>query len=239
MIDTHCHLLRGLDDGPKSLEDSVTLARELVEAGVRTVVCTPHLSRRFPTDFVLARERLTELESALREAELDLELQLAAEIAPALAVTMDETELRRHAIGGRFVLVELEPDTAAGFAPVIVEQFAQDGLVPVLAHPERCRAVRRDTGPLLAAREAGAIVQIVANSLVGAWGGAIANAAWAFIALGRADLVASDAHRPGREDSLRHALASLYERFDEDEVDRLTVDTPQALLAGMTPPQRD
>jgi protein-tyrosine phosphatase len=239
MVDTHCHLLRGLDDGPKTLDESVALAAELVEAGVRTVVCTPHLSRRYPTDFAVAQKRLVELEAALREAGLALELSLAAEIAPGLAVTMDNAELRRHAIGDRFVLVELEANTAASFAPVIAEQLARDGLFPVLAHPERCRAVRRDTAPLIAAREAGAVVQVVANSLGGAWGSTIARAAWGFIARGRADLVASDAHRPGRADALGLVLTRLYDRLGEDEVQRLTVETPRALLAGLTPQRPD
>lgn len=239
MIDTHCHLLRGLDDGPETLEESAALARELVHAGVRTVVCTPHLSRRYPTDFDLAGERLAELETALVAEELELELLLAAEISPAVAIRTENAELRRHAIGGRFVLVELEVNTAAGFALTIVEQLAGNGLVPVLAHPERCRAVRRDTTPLLAAREAGAIVQVVANSLAGAWGSTIARAAWGLLALGRADVVASDAHRPGRKDSLAGVLDGLYERLDEEEVERLTVDTPRALIAGLTPRRRD
>jgi protein-tyrosine phosphatase len=239
MIDTHCHLLHGLDDGPNTLEESVALARELVGAGVRTVVCTPHLSRRYPTDFDLAEHRLAELEAAVRTEKLELELMLAAEISPALAATTDNAELRRHAIGGRFVLVELEADTAAGFALTIVGQLAGNGLLPVLAHPERCRAVRRDTTPLLAARQSGAIVQVVANSLGGAWGSTIAQAAWGLVTLGRADVVASDAHRPGREGSLAGVLESLYERLDEEEVERLTVDTPRALVAGLNPRRRD
>jgi protein-tyrosine phosphatase len=239
MIDTHCHLLHGLDDGPTTLEESVALARELVEAGVRTVVCTPHLSRRYPTDFDLAKQRLMEIETALQAEELELEVMLAAEISPALAVRTDNAELGRHAIGGRFVLIELEVDTAAGFALTIVKQLAGNGLIPVLAHPERCRAVRRDTTPLLAAQEAGAIVQVVANSLGGAWGGTIARAAWGLLTLGRADVVASDAHHPGREGSLAGVLDDLYERLEDEEVERLTVETPRALVAGLTPQRRD
>jgi protein-tyrosine phosphatase len=238
MIDTHCHLLQGLDDGPETLEESVALARELIEAGVRTVVCTPHLSRRYHTDFDLAERRLAELETAVQAHDLKLELLLAAEISPALAVVTDHVELHRHAIGGRFVLVELEPDTAAGFALTIVEQLAGKGLVPVLAHPERSRAVRRDTTALVAAREAGAVVQVVANSLGGAWGNTIARAAWGLLALGHVDVLASDAHRPGQDGSLAGVLDDLYERLDKDEVERLTVDTPEALLAGLSPPRR-
>jgi protein-tyrosine phosphatase len=166
---------------------------------------------------------------------LDLELRLAAEIAPAVAVKLDSSELRSHAIGERFVLIELEPDTAAGFGSMMVEELAPDGLVPVLAHPERCRALQRDLAPLVAAREAGAIVQVVANSLGGAWGSTIAHAAWNLVALGRSDVVASDAHRAGRKRSLSQVLARLYDRVGEEEADRLLVDRPRALVAGVLP----
>ena len=57
MIDTHCHLLPAIDDGPPSTRESLELARQLVDTGVRMVVCTPHFSRRFPTDHAETRDR--------------------------------------------------------------------------------------------------------------------------------------------------------------------------------------
>ena len=83
VIDTHCHLLPATDDGPQSLRDSLALARRLVDVGVSTVICTPHFSRRFPTDHDLARERTETLRGALLEAELPLRIELAAEVGSA------------------------------------------------------------------------------------------------------------------------------------------------------------
>jgi protein-tyrosine phosphatase len=231
MIDTHCHLLRGLDDGPKTLEESVALARELVEAGVRTVVCTPHLSRQYPTDFDLADERLAELETALATEELELELLLAAEIGPEQLLRCDPEELRRRAIGSRFVLVELEPATPSAFPPLATAHLAENDLVPVFAHPERCRAVQRDLSLVDSVRAHGARAQIVASSVAGSWGETIRHAAWALLSSGRADLVASDSHRPHRSNNLAAVLFELAERLGEPEVRRLTVEVPGLLLA--------
>src|SRR3954454_12595753 len=111
MIDTHCHLLPGLDDGTRSAKEALSLARDLVHAGVTTVVCTPHRSRRFPTDMAVARERFVEVKAAIESAGLPLELRLGAEVSPAFAVSLDRAALEEVTIGSRHVLVELEPAT--------------------------------------------------------------------------------------------------------------------------------
>jgi protein-tyrosine phosphatase len=232
MIDTHCHLLPAVDDGPRTLDEAVALARELVEAGVTIAVCTPHRSRRYPTDMSLAQTRLGELERALSDAGIGLELRLSTEFSPPVALSTDTAELGRLAIGGRYVLVELEPDTPASVVPVLVEHFTRREFLPIFAHPERCRGVVRDGSSLGAAREAGAIVQVVANSLSGAWGGTVARAAFALLETDRADVIASDAHRPGRKIRLNKVLSALSERLGDDTVDRLVSIRPRALLEG-------
>jgi protein-tyrosine phosphatase len=233
MIDTHCHLLPGLDDGTRSLDEAVTLAGELVDAGVVTVVCTPHRSRRFPTDMATARERLTELRSALRASGIDLVLHLSAELSPAFALSLERAALHESAIGRRYALVELEPATPASAVPTLLAHLAEAQLLPIFAHPERCRAVARDSTALLAAQDAGAIVQVVATSLSGAWGRSVAQTAIGLVTSGRADLIATDAHRPGHTSRrLEDVLNRLTQRIGQEEVRRLTTEGPRALLAG-------
>ena len=233
MIDTHCHLLPGLDDGTRSLSEAVALATELRNAGVTTVLCTPHLSRRFPTDLVVARERLAALASELATAEIALELRLAAELSPAFAVSLDAAALEEVTIGDRYVLVELEPATPASAVETIFEHLRGRSLKPVFAHPERSRAVAQDPRTLVAAREAGALVQVVATSVAGSWGRGVERAALALLDAGRVDLLGSDSHRPGRAGRrLRDTLQALARRWGDDVVQQLTVDGPQALLGA-------
>lgn len=234
MIDTHCHLLPELDDGPRDLAESVELARELRDAGVTAVVCTPHLNRRFPTGFDAAEHQLERLREALKPAGIDLELALAAELGPNAAIEQEADELRRRAIARRFLLVELEPATPATFLGLCADRLDELSLVPVFAHPERCRAIQRDASALAAARARGGIVQVVATSLAGAWGGTVGRAAWSFVASGRADIVASDAHRPGRQ-RLRRVLATLAERIGDDSTAQLTDSAPRRLWDGARP----
>ena len=234
MIDTHCHLLPGLDDGPRDLAGSVELAGELRDAGVTAVVCTPHFNRRFPTGYEAAAGQLARLREALEAAGVGLELMLAAELGPNAAIETSADELRRRAIAGRFLLVELEPGTPATFLALCAERLEELSLVPVFAHPERCRAIQRDASALADVRARGGLVQVVATSLAGAWGRTVGRAAWSFVASGRADLVGSDSHRPGRR-ALAQVLASLGERAGAPVAERLTETAPRRIWDGVWP----
>lgn len=234
MIDTHCHLLPELDDGPRDLAEALELARELRDAGVTAVVCTPHLNRRFPIDFEAAETQLARLHDALKPGGIELELMLASELGPNAAVEQGADELRRRAIAERFLLVELEPSTPATFLGLCAERLDELSLVPVFAHPERCRAIQRDASALAEARARGGIVQVVATSLAGAWGRTVGRAAWSFVASGRADLVASDAHRPGRR-RLAQVLATLAERIGAEATERLSETAPRRIWNGEWP----
>jgi protein-tyrosine phosphatase len=234
VIDTHCHLLPELDDGPRDLAESLELARELHGAGVRAVVCTPHFNRRFPTGHEAAGSQLARLREELEPTGIELELMLAAELGPNAAIESSEDELLRRAIAGRFLLVELEPGTPATFLGLCAERLEDLSLVPVFAHPERCRAIQRDASSLGEARSRGGLVQVVATSLAGAWGRTVGRAAWSFVASGRADVVASDAHRPGRG-ALPQVLAALVERVGASVAERLTETAPRRLWDGEWP----
>jgi len=236
VIDTHCHLLPELDDGTRSLDEALDLAAELVAAGVTEVVCTPHRSRRFPTDPAVARERLTQMQAALQHATVDLALHLSAELSPAVALSLEAQALGELAVGGRYVLVELEPATPASAVRTIFERLHECELIPIFAHPERSRGVRHDVSELVAVREAGALVQVVASSLAGAWGRSVERGAASLVSAGRVDLLGSDAHRPGGTSRrLRDVLSMLTERVGRDAVRRLTIDVPRSVLAGRTP----
>jgi protein-tyrosine phosphatase len=231
VIDTHCHLLHSLDDGPKTERDSVELARQLATAGVRAVVCTPHFSRRFRTELRPALARVTELERLLLEAPIGLSLSLAAEVSPAFAVSEPMEELLPRSIDGRFLLVELEPDTPAAFLETALDRLAGERMSPVFAHPERCRSVREQPRLLEEARSAGALVQVVAPSLTGRWGKDVGVAAWKLLDAGVVDLLGSDSHRPAETRThLEVAAAEVEARYGGEVLADLTERMPSRLV---------
>jgi protein-tyrosine phosphatase len=235
VIDTHCHLLPAIDDGTRDDAEALELARELVNAGVHHVVCTPHFSRRFPTDHAAALDRLHALQRLLDDAGIGLGLGLAAEVAPATAAQASEVDLRQRRLGEEHLLVELEPDTPVGFVDLAVMRVRELGLTPVFAHPERCRAARSQLRVLDLARDAGALVQVVAPSLTGRWGDAAAEAAWQLLESDRVDILASDAHRPGRDAAyLERAAELVSSRLGSEALVELTEHGP-GRIAGIPP----
>ena len=236
MIDTHCHLLPALDDGPPDLEAALALARQLVGAGVSAVVCTPHYSRRYPTSAEAARERLVTLRGELFEQGVRLRLRLAAEVSPAFVAAEPSDALVARSIGG-FLLVELEPTTPTSFLETALERLAQDGLRPVFAHPERCAGNRSQPRLLEEARASGALVQVVASSLTGRFGSEVEAAAWRLLENGGVDLLGSDAHRALPEGShLERAVALVSERLGVEALRELTERGPARVVDAAARP---
>lgn len=231
MIDTHCHLLPGLDDGPQSMNGSLELARRLVEDGVSLVLCTPHFSRAFPTRHADAVDRFTALKKALGEASMPLRVELGAEVGPAHAVSTPVEELQHRAVAGRYLIVEVLPDSPVGLFDAVADRLEESGLVPIFAHPERSRAVQRHPTLVEDARERGALVQIVAPSLVRRWGRGVASAAWGLLGAGWVDLLGSDAHGARRRGvHLAEAVELVEKRFGAETASDLVRRNPARVL---------
>jgi protein-tyrosine phosphatase len=233
VIDTHCHLLPGLDDGPNDERDAVALARSLVEQGVTDVLCTPHYAGMFPTRHTDALQRHEALRARLDEEQIPLRTSVAAEVGPSYAATQPQEELEARSIAGRYLLVEVVPDSPLTFLQLAHERLGEMGLLPVFGHPERCRALRKGIGVFDSLRQEGALVQVVAPSLLGRWGPDAQDTAWRLVDTGRADLLASDAHSSRRRrPHLREVAGLVAERLSEQLAVELTVNRPAAVLRG-------
>jgi protein-tyrosine phosphatase len=234
MIDTHCHLLPDIDDGPSSQVDSVRMARRLAENGVRLVVCTPHHSTVYPTDVTIAAAKLERLRLQLATLEIPLELRLAAELSAERLLALDPSEIKARTLGPRHLLFELPRETSTALIDDAVDRLETVGLFPVLAHPERCLVVQRDLAFVDRLRERGGLVQIVVPSLAGSSGSPVSETAWSLLDSGRADLVASDAHRPY---GVRVRLAAIAElltgRYGREATEELLERCP-ARIVGET-----
>jgi protein-tyrosine phosphatase len=237
VIDLHCHVLPGIDDGPETIEGSVALARAAFNLGVRTLVATPHVSPRFPNrpDKILGL--VEQLEARLAIEELALEVRSGAEIALPQLTEIEPTELPRLCLGrGPWLLLE-SPFNATGprIGPV-VQGLHTRGFRILLAHPERCPAFHHDPAALQALVQGGVLTSITAGALVGRFGGRVREFALQLVRAGMVHSVASDAHDraqrpPGMASELEQAgLARL--------ADWLTCEVPAAILDGAEIPPR-
>jgi protein-tyrosine phosphatase len=200
MIDLHCHLLPGIDDGPASVEESLALARSLVADGTRTVAATPHLRSDHPKVVVgELRDRSQELQRTLEDNLIPLEVISGAEVDVLWAhrAAQDDLELACYGEGRRTLLLETPYGPLPPGFPGFVDELIESGFCVLLAHPERSSGVQRQPRLLEDLIDRGALVQVTAASLtLNPARSASARTAHKLITRGHAHLIASDLHGP-------------------------------------------
>jgi protein-tyrosine phosphatase len=196
VIDLHCHVLAGLDDGPRTPEDSVAMARAAAAAGTRTIVATPHVSSRYTNDAAAIAGVVRELNAALALADVPVSVLPGAEVAITSVSELDPAELSALSLGGRGTWLLIEPpftSVAVGL-DALVWELQDRGHRVVLAHPERCAAFQRDRRLLASLVESGVVTSITAGSLVGRFGRSVRRFARELLDAELVHNVSSDAH---------------------------------------------
>ena len=236
IIDIHAHLLPGLDDGPRTLEESLEMCVLYVGQGVTTVVATPHMgNHRFGVESQAVRRGARELSRACQERLLDLEILPGGDVRlqPALLDMLDAGDALTLADGGRYLLLELPPEAVPRIENLILDLAAR-GITPILSHPERIPDFWRKPERLAELVECGCLAQVTAGSLLAGFGGAAKRAAEEFIEAGLVHVVASDAHaaRSRRRPELRRAAEFLVSKMGEDIARDLLSDNPAKIIRG-------
>jgi protein-tyrosine phosphatase len=236
--DLHSHILPRLDDGARTLEDSLAIARAAVADGVRVLAATPHVRDDYPTSTRGMQRALAQVRSALQEADVDLGVLPGAEIAYGELMRLGRSELRAFALAGNpsYLLVETPYSIwPLGFADTVA-RLRDEGITPVVAHPERNKDVQRDSEHVGALVRRGALVQVTAASVDGRLGQSARTCAAHLLERGLVHLLASDAHNADvREVGLSRACEAL---GDAALARWLTVDVPGAIVEGAPLPPR-
>jgi protein-tyrosine phosphatase len=238
MIDLHTHILPGIDDGARTLQDAVDLARLFVREGVTAVAATPHVRDDFPTSADLMLRAVGALQSVLDQEDIPLIVLPGAEVAVDWLARLHDSELRRLALGGsgRYILVETP---YRGWPVDLLERILRlrvAGFTPVLAHPERNAAVQARPSLLAPLVSGGTLIQVTASSLDGRLGSASREAGHRLVTAGLAHIVASDAH--GSRVRAPGMLAALKAIRDDALARWLASDVPRAILQDQALPAR-
>ena len=238
MIDLHCHVLPGLDDGAASLADSLAIARVLVAEGVTVVAATPHVRSDYPVTPARMESALEIVRAAVADEHIPIEILPGGEVDLDALESMDEASVRRFALAGnpRFLLVEFP---YVGWPLTLAERLIgllESGITPVLAHPERNADVQAAPHRLAPLVGEGVLIQVTASSLTGTWGRSSNRAARELIDGRLAHLLATDTHRPSaRAQALGAASRALK---DPNLATWLTLDVPAAIVRGSDLPPR-
>lgn len=235
-VDIHCHVLPGIDDGSASLEESIAMCRIAARDGIAVTAATPHVREdKYPNTPGRIREALDGLRRALAEEGVEHEVVSGGEVhlRPDLGRLVEEGGVPTYADRGRHLLLELPdvfPDYAAEEA---AEGLIARGIVPVIAHPERCETLVNRPELLYRLVRAGALSQVTGLSLDGTFGRSARSAARRFVRAGLAHFLASDAHSTRRRrPELSRAYRLAVPLVGEKRALRLVAHNPRAVVEG-------
>ncbi len=235
MVDIHCHILHGVDDGSGNMTDSLEMAQLAAANGTKAIFATPHCN--MPHYFenlwsVQLEQKLLDFQKKLDERGVDLRVYCGQEIF------LDEgflPLLRRNELitlnRSRYALVELDFYERTDEAYQKISALASEGYVPVVAHPERYVFVAEDKYAAAKLRQLGALLQINSGSLSGDFGAKPKRAAESILKNQLADFVASDAHSQySRTPDLSKAHEFVCENFSYEYADLLFRINPKRVI---------
>ena len=235
MVDIHCHILYGTDDGSSCLSESVEMARIAFESGTDKIIATPHANAPGMDPNVWndrLEMRLTKLNNAIKEAGIPIEIFPGQEVfcAGDIVKKRDRGEIITLN-GSRYMLVEFD---FYARTQTILDQcntLLSEGIIPIVAHPERYEALKENRQTAFKLKRLGCLLQLNCGSLFGAFGRTAQRTAHIFLTENLADFLASDAHSPYmRTPFMADSHEMVCEMYDPDYADLLFRINPDLVL---------
>lgn len=236
MVDVHCHILPGLDDGPENIETSLAMAESAIADGITHVVATPHSSNAYFFDYPRVRELREQLQTILGDR-LILATGCDFHLNPENLNALGENAPRFCINQRDYLLVEFNEFSIPPAMDQTLHEIQLLGLRPVITHPERNAILRFQSDRLAKWVRLGCFIQVTAGSLTGTFGPGAQKDAWRWLGRGLVHFVASDAHNTrGRPLKLQAAFDLVCKQFGEDKARALFVENPMAAFEGRNLP---
>jgi protein-tyrosine phosphatase len=236
MIDLHCHILPGIDDGAQTIEDSLAMAEDAIQDGITCVVATPHASTEHHFDYGKVRAAREDLQSRLGER-LMIATGCDFHLNPEnlLALRKDAAP---YCINQKdYLLVEFNEFSIPPAMDQTLHELHLMGLRPIITHPERNGILRAQPERLLGWVRQGCYAQVTAGSLSGVFGPGAQQDAWTWIDQGLVHFVSSDGHNTARRPvKLRSAYDAIAKERGKELAEALLVENPQAAFEGKALP---
>ena len=193
MIDIHSHILPALDDGARSLDESVAMVRMAAASGTTDIVATPHSNYEFSYDAEAVTRKVSELEQASGHA---LRIHRGCDFHLSASNILDALEHpNKYTINAKnYLLVEFPEMVIPTSIDGVFSRLGNRGITPIITHPERNSVLQRQLSHVEDWVQGGCLVQVTAQSLIGTFGKAAHRTAHELLEAGLVHFVASDAH---------------------------------------------
>jgi protein-tyrosine phosphatase len=236
MIDLHCHILPNIDDGPSSIAESVEMAKQAVNQGIKTIIATPHhKNEKYENHGQTIFRQVEELNGVLANANVDLKVLPGQEtrIFGEMVEGLESGEIL-PLNQGKYVFVELPSNHVPRYTGQLMFDIQLKGFVPVIVHPERNQEIVENPEVLYQLVKKGALTQVTASSVSGHFGKTIKKFALQLIEANLTHFVASDAHNTSsRGFKMVEAYETIEKKFG-NEMGYLFRENGELLLKGLS-----
>ncbi|CAH0211918.1 CpsB/CapC family capsule biosynthesis tyrosine phosphatase [Peribacillus sp. Bi134] len=200
MIDIHCHILPGLDDGSANMKESLNMARKAVEAGITHLFATPHhLNEKYVNVKNDIIERTVRLNESFQLENIPLTIHPGQEVRihRDIFTSLEKGEILTLDDNGTYLLVELPSGKVPTYTQEVIYELLLKGITTIIVHPERNKELIANHKLLFELVQEGALVQITSGSIIGNFGKSIQSFSKKIIEHNLAHFIATDAHNIG------------------------------------------
>lgn len=233
MIDIHCHILPNVDDGSKSLEESIEMAKIAQNEGIKTIVNTSH----YHPDFKYKKgqelkEVLNEFNNTLKKQGINVDVILGNELYFTDDIIGNLQDLDFHTLNNsRYLLVEFSPNNFPKNLVDVVYEIKLRKYIPILAHVERYPKIQENPNIIYECIKEGALIQINASSVIGKNGKEAENVSEILLANNMAHFIATDAHSSTkRRPLLKETYNYVTKKYSEDVSKKLFSENQKYIL---------
>lgn len=225
MLDLHCHILPGIDDGAEDIDASLAMAEKAISQGITHILCTPHHNNGKyvnPKEFVI--QQVTNLQAELDKRNLSLTLFEGQEvrITGDLLEEIEQNRILFADVTNTYLLIEFPTMDVPAYTEQLFFDLRAKGYVPIIVHPERNAKFREDPNRLIPFLEMGCLAQLTAPSYVGIFGKNIQKTARQMVEHRLVQMVASDAHGVHKRNFyLKEAFEAIEQDFGRDYVNQM------------------
>lgn len=236
MYDIHCHVLHGLDDGAKDINESMLICRVEAKYNVDTIVATPHFiegeSEVKPSSILSG---IKEVEEEAKAIGLNIKVLPGMEIyiVPGLVKLFEEN--RVVTINGKgYMLIELPLfESMPSFTEEVLFELQLRGIKPIIAHPERCRSIINHPNIVYRLIKKECLMQVNAGSITGLFGKQVQKTAITLLDHNMVHAIASDMHAGhGRIEGMDKCFKMVSKKYGRDSANDLFVENPEKIING-------